>query len=672
MDRAYSLLEVKAVDDAARVIRGVATSPTTDRVGDIVEPLGVRFKNPMPLLHQHRHDEPVGTVSFDKPTKDGITFEARLASIETPGALKDRVDLAWDEVKAGLVRGVSIGFRALEYSRLDTGGLRFLETEVYELSLVTIPANTDATILTIRSIDSALRAASGQSKSVFKASPGELVDVKTDRVLPAGVTASKSSISITGRSTMAKKTLAEQVSALEASRAAKAARMEEIQDKAGDEDRTKDDAEREEFDTLGDEIETLDKELGDLRRLEKAQISTAKAVMGHNSQTGTESRGGGQVVTSMRSNLPPGIEFARYAMCLMTARGNPDTALKIAEARYPDMARIHGTLKAAVAAGSTTDPLWAAPLVDYQQFAGDFIEFLRPMTIVGKFGTNGIPSLRRVPFNIQVPAQISGGDAYWVGEGRPKPLTNFSFDRITLRWAKVANIAVITEELARFSSPSAEMLVRDALAEAIVSRIDVTFVNPAITAIADTRPASITNGVTPINSSGNDAAAIRADIRALYAPFIAANLAPTSGVWIMDSTVALALSLMQNALGQAEFPGVTMMGGTFMGLPVIVSEHVAGLGSPPSQGMVILVNASDIYLADEGQVVVDASREASLQMDNAPTMASTSGSPIQPTATSVVSMFQTNSIAIRAERFINWQRRRDEAVSWLEGVEWGE
>jgi hypothetical protein len=53
MDRAYSLLEVKAVDDAARVIRGVATTPTPDRVGDIVEPLGVRFKNPLPLLHQH-------------------------------------------------------------------------------------------------------------------------------------------------------------------------------------------------------------------------------------------------------------------------------------------------------------------------------------------------------------------------------------------------------------------------------------------------------------------------------------------------------------------------------------------------------------------------------------------------------------------------------------------
>ena len=36
-----------------RMITGVATTPTPDRVGDIIEPLGVRFNNPLPLLWQH-------------------------------------------------------------------------------------------------------------------------------------------------------------------------------------------------------------------------------------------------------------------------------------------------------------------------------------------------------------------------------------------------------------------------------------------------------------------------------------------------------------------------------------------------------------------------------------------------------------------------------------------
>lgn len=153
MNRAYSVLEIKAVDDEQRVLTGIATTPEPDRVGDIVEPLGAKFANPLPLLWQHRHDSPVGTVVFENPTKAGIKFKATLPVIAEPGALKDLVDMAWQSVKAKLVRGVSIGFRALEYAFMENGGVRYSETEIMELSLVTVPANASATIQTIKAID---------------------------------------------------------------------------------------------------------------------------------------------------------------------------------------------------------------------------------------------------------------------------------------------------------------------------------------------------------------------------------------------------------------------------------------------------------------------------------------------------------------------------------------
>jgi HK97 family phage prohead protease len=154
MNRMYSVLDVKSVEDEGRIIRGVATTPSPDRVGDIVEPLGVTFKNPMPLLWQHQSDKPVGFVTFDNPTKSGITFEARIEKTDEPGALKDRLDEAWQSVKLKLVRAVSIGFRSLEHAFIEgTGGVRFLKSEVMELSLVTIPANADATILSIKQFD---------------------------------------------------------------------------------------------------------------------------------------------------------------------------------------------------------------------------------------------------------------------------------------------------------------------------------------------------------------------------------------------------------------------------------------------------------------------------------------------------------------------------------------
>lgn len=151
-NRAYSLLTIKAINEDQRTISGMATTPETDRMGDIVDPMGAKFAKEIPLLWQHQSDKPVGSAEFGEPTKKGIPFVATIASIDEPGALKDLVDMAWQAVKAKLVRGVSIGFRALEYSLMETGGIRFIATEIYELSLVTIPANASATIQTIKAM----------------------------------------------------------------------------------------------------------------------------------------------------------------------------------------------------------------------------------------------------------------------------------------------------------------------------------------------------------------------------------------------------------------------------------------------------------------------------------------------------------------------------------------
>lgn len=169
--------------------------------------------------------------------------------------------------------------------------------------------------------------------------------------------------------------------------------------------------------------------------------------------------------------------------------------------------------------------------------------------------------------------------------------------------------------------------------------------------MAQVSPASVTNGVTAIPSTGNP----EADVEALFEAFLKANLSPTSGVWIMSSMTALALSKMKNPLGQKMYPDLSFLGGTFQGLPAIVSQYAGDL--------LVLINAGDVYLADDGQVVTDASREASLQMEDSPSNNSGTGTGAQ-----LVSMFQTNSVAIRAERFINWRKRRPEAVAYVSGV----
>ncbi len=180
--------------------------------------------------------------------------------------------------------------------------------------------------------------------------------------------------------------------------------------------------------------------------------------------------------------------------------------------------------------------------------------------------------------------------------------------------------------------------------------------------VSGVSPASITYGAEAIASTGPDADDIRLDFRSAMQKFIDAKNPLNTGVVIMSSATALALSLMLNPLGQPEFPNITMQGGTFMGMPVMTSEYVSDF--------IVIMNASDVWFADDGGVNIDMSTEASLQMVGGDDQGSTLNS-ITPTATSVVSLWQTNSVGFRAERTLDWALRRASAVVVITGVAYG-
>lgn len=152
--RAYSLMTITKADAEARVIEGTCSVPRVDRVGDIVEPLGGKWTLPLPFLHQHDHTSPIGWVEWLNASAEGVRFRARLAKVAEPGTLRDRLETAWGEIKSGLVRAVSIGFRILDAAPTSTG-LRIHAWELFEISSVTIPACEQATIDTVKRLDSA-------------------------------------------------------------------------------------------------------------------------------------------------------------------------------------------------------------------------------------------------------------------------------------------------------------------------------------------------------------------------------------------------------------------------------------------------------------------------------------------------------------------------------------
>lgn len=453
-------------------------------------------------------------------------------------------------------------------------------------------------------------------------------------------------------------TFAEQIAAYEAARAAKAAEIKSLMDASGEGGETLNAEDQEAFDTLDSEIEAIDKHLARLRKAQKLDAETAKPVDGSSAKSAGESRTPTVAARVKAPKAEPGVQFARFARCLILGKKTGSGAMAVAKELYGDRDPevLDMVQKAAVSAINTTTD---AALIGHVGGIADYVEYLRNQTIVGRFGQGGIPNLRRVPFYYPVVTQATGGTAYWQGEGAAKPLTRPTWAESELTPMQVVGLAAVTLKALKFSTPDADLALRDDLTAAVVAAIDAAFIDPANAGTAS-KPASIGNGITGTAASvGGDADGIRTDAKAAMKAFVQANNPLTSGVWIMSGTNALGASMLNNPLGQPEFPDLGPNGGTFYKLPVIVSQAAGST--------VTLVNASDVWLADEGGVNVDTSTEASLEMADNPT-----GSAVTPTGASLVSMFQTNSMAIRVEKMINWKRRRPTGVATITAADWGE
>lgn len=450
--------------------------------------------------------------------------------------------------------------------------------------------------------------------------------------------------------------IAEQITAFEQKRASLVAANEAIMTKAADEGTTLDEAQKETFDGNEADIVEIDDHLKRLRAMEKSAATTAKAVDGKTLKTGADSRGGLAapiVIKGEKEDAFEGQSFTRMVIAKTLARLDGISAAGIAYKRWgQNNPQLVESIKAAVAGGGTESGEWGAELVHIDRYTGDFIDYLYSRTVFDKL------PLREVPANINIAGQDGAATGYWVGQSKSIPVSKADFFDINLLPLKVAALAIVSKELLRDSSPSAERLVRDALVEASAQRVDQTFLGTGA-AVAGVSPAGILNGVTAGTSAGNDVADVVTDVKALYAPFIAANNA--DGLqFVTTQSLSKSLGLMQNVMGNWAFPGLSANGGNLLGDPLTAGGNVGA-------GDLILLKPSDIYKIGDRGVEVSLSTEAAIQMDDAP-----NGASDTPTShTGVVSMFQTESVAIKVVRPLNFAKRRASAVAYIGDADYG-
>lgn len=331
------------------------------------------------------------------------------------------------------------------------------------------------------------------------------------------------------------------------------------------------------------------------------------------------------------TNAKSGRTAARYFRSLAVAKDIRDVAMSFADSQgWTDGT----TIKAAVSPMAISDPGLAG------QVGQDFVAMVYPRTIIGRL--NG---LRRVSMRVATVRQTSGLNAYWVPEKGVKPIGLMAFEKdAALMPRKVVGITVITEEMAREST--ADAIIQTDLRGATVKAMDASFIAPSNAGVDEEEPASVTHDATTIDSSGDLATDAKAAIAAFDGDL-------TTAAWVMHPKVAAAGGLSGGSMGVALNLGA--LGGNLAGLPVLTSEGVPydSSGSP-----VALIDAAGIEYAGSDQAQLRTSREAAILMTD-----------IAPDATQqLVSLFQTDSIALMGEIYCNWRVVRAGGVVVVNGA----
>jgi hypothetical protein len=160
-------------------------------------------------------------------------------------------------------------------------------------------------------------------------------------------------------------------------------------------------------------------------------------------------------------------------------------------------------------------------------------------------------------------------------------------------------------------------------------------------AVAQVRPAGLLYGLSAVGAGSP--ASLEDDIVALWEAVSDAE--PIAPYFVLSQRGALYLASLRHD-GVPRFPNVTVTGGSITGVPVVISRAAANL--------LMLIDAGKIAVADSG-LDVAPSTETAVLMDDQPS-----------TPSNLVSIWQTDSIALRFTRWLNWGLAGDDAVAYLE------
>lgn len=627
--------------EAAGKIRGTMTyvlsDATVDRYGEIIEPDGwdLRWfkKNPIALFNHNPH-APIG--KWRNVRIENKQLVAELDPAQRGTSL--RVDEIISLIEQDILRATSVGFRSLDADPIDEkdpyGPRRYKKQELLETSIVSVPANP-AALHQAKSMNI--------SDDTLSLAFGEHAVIKRRGIFTGGHAVHQSPAK--GIVMSLSKQIEENQERLNAAR-------DKLTDLVKEPD-----YDEAQVALLNDEIDAVVTRLASLERTERslavraAQHSEIKA----------------PAVISRRpldlpAEKPNKRDFLwRAAAVHFRSRALQKSVEEVLREYYPDdegtAIMVRGAdwiTRAAVAGATTTAAGWAAELV--YEAPGDFLSNLLPTSVFPRLAALGT-QLNFGPNagSIKIPSRATTPSvgASFVAEAQPIPVRRLGLTSITLTPHKVGGLAVYSREIAKYSNPQIETIIREGITDDTAINIDGLLLDAVAGSV--TRPAGLTNGVAALTASAaNGYAAILADLGALTAPFYAVNAGRRLAL-LMNPAQGQQLSFAPGPAG-VPFGWTDQFTNRFT---VIESTSIAA-------GHIYMIDAAD-FVSVSGAAEFDVSETATLHMEDTTPLNINSGTPANP----VQSMFQTAQVAIRMLADTTWAMRRTGMVQHMTGVDWG-
>jgi HK97 family phage prohead protease/HK97 family phage major capsid protein len=606
----------------------VLSDATVDSYGDVIDPNGWDLKsfkkNPIALFG-HSSGFPIGTWSSVRVEGGRLLGKLNLAARGTSARIDELIAL----VEQGILRAVSVGFVPIKSDPLDPekpyGPQRYIRQELRECSLVSVPANP-AALAVAKSLN--------VSEETMSLAFGEQAGMRRRDVTTIGGTAVKKSIPERNK---VMTTLAQRIENAQNDLNAKRDRLAELT--------AVDDMDTDAVTELTAQVDGVEKSLMALKAAEQkigiaASSTTVAAPAIARKPLGfpqKEVRGFDLLVRAATVNV------------LSKAKGK--TLDKVLDEAYPGHEATALIAKADQTIGTTTVSGWASEL--FQTVNADFLQALTGFSIYPALKGRGIDLSAQGASSVAIPRRTGGtAGGGWVAEGSPIKVAKLTTAASSLTPKKMGVIVAYSDELGERSIPAIEGLVRRAILEDTAATLDSALLDA--TAVSTARPAGLLNGVSAAASGygGGDHEAVKADFKALLAPFITANAADSITV-IMNPSQGLSIAMMDGPANNTNWFGEIRAR-----VNIVESTYATA-------NRLIAIRNSDFATMMGDVPRFDVSQQAVIHMEDTTPLEIVSGTG-PTTADPVRSLWQTASTGIRMILPVSWTMARTGMVQWID------